>query len=520
MRIASAVERLRPFVGPWLVPLGLLAACLALNIHQARAAGMHRRVPVWVVDAVPVALASMEFGHTADYTGSLQVLGLFRDALKKDPRYTLNQQLKYALDHRAAVPEHRPYLAGYDDKGIIDFLKLGFCLFGYKVRSAISTYFLILGTSSLLFVLRYRREKGVLLLLFGFLLAHACIVPSVALNPHLRSVLALRFMSVLGMVAALHLALEVLLPRPSWWCWPLAVLQAGVLFLVLHIRFTAIWQVICVTGVFAVALGWRLLAAWIKRDGQARPWPTPVPVLLALLAALGLGAYKRTFYSPNYFAMGTEAHIFWHSLYSGLAYSPELAEEYRLRIDDQSVFWATQRFMFAQGRADEWREFGDGCERYERGVRSMFFHTLRERPVAVAQSLLYYKPAALVHYLAWFLRLADRPPSAHVLWDGAEEQLRFMAVQMDGGGKFFQPFRIECVLLLTVFLAWAWRSDWGHWRRGTAAFAAFAACSALPSLLGYPTAHTVGDPLIAVGMALYFGAAASAAGLLRRVFVC
>ncbi len=515
MRIAPLIERSRPFLSSWLVPLALLAACLGLNAHQARTLDMHRIAPLWVVDAVPVALAGMEFGHANDYTGSIQVLGLFCDARRDHPNWSLNQQMKYALDHRDDVHEHLAYLAGYDDKGIIDFLKLAFWLFGYRLAAAILLYFLILGVSSLLFLLRFRTERWALLLLYGFLLAHCCLLPVVALNPNLKSVLALRFMSVLGMVAALHLALDVVLPRNTRWAWLLTVVQAAILMFTLHIRFAAVWQVICVALVFAVTLTWRWGAAWIAAGGRPRLRPAFLPVALALLSALGLGVYKRAVYSPNYFLHGNDAHVFWHSVYSGLAFSPELAAEQQLRIDDTSIFDATKRFLFAQGRADEWYHLRDGNGLYEQAVRSMFFHTLRHHFGSVVRSVVYDKPAALGRNVAWFMRLTQTPPAPEILWDRADMEMEDMARGMDQEGKFFQPFRGECLLVLAAFVAWAWRSAGEHWKKWLAVFAVFAVCSMLPSLLGYPTAHTISDAVVALGMALYLGAAATTAALLR-----
>jgi hypothetical protein len=516
MRIPPAVERLRPFVMSWFVPLLLLAICLGLNIRQARALDMHRIAPLWVVDAVPVALASMEFGHADDYTGSIQVLGLFRDALKRHPNWSLNQRIKYALDHRDAVHEHLTTLAGYDDKGIIDHIKLSFRLFGYKLGSAIDLYFLILGISSLMFLVRFRTERWALLLLFGFLLAHYCLLPAVALNPHLQSVLALRFMSVLSMVAALHLALDVVLPRPGRWAWLLTLGQALILTYTLHIRFAAVWQVICVGAVFCLAWAWRLAA---PRLTGARPEirPALLPVILVVLGVLGLGEYKRQFYNPDYFKAGIDAHVFWHSVYSGLAYSPELAEEYEIKIDDVSIFWATRRFLLEHGREDEWHALRGSNGLYEQAVRSMFFCTLRERFGAVVRAVVWDKPRAMLHYVAWFMRLTEESPSPEVLWKGGGAQMRLMATRMDEEGKFFQPFRVECVLALALFVAWAWRGVGPRWKLWTAAFAVFVACSAMPSVLGYPTAHTVGDMVIAAGMALQVGAAATLAALLRVV---
>jgi hypothetical protein len=509
---------MRSLAGSWLVPLALLAFCLGLNVHAARSLDMHRVSPVWVDNAAPVALANLEFGHRSDYTGSIQVLGLFRDAIKKYPGATLNQQLRYALDHRDAVHEHLAYLAGYDDKGIIDFLKLGFFLFGYTLKSAIDLYFLLLGLSSLLFLLRFRREKWALILLFGFLLAHYCLLPAVALNPQLRSVLALRFMSVLSMVAALHLALDVVLPRPGALRWLTLFAQAALLFFTLHIRFAAIWQVIGVAMVYVLALAWRYYVRPQAEAGTVRWSPSLVPVLLAVLAAMSLGVYKRTVYAEKYFVLGNDAHVFWHSVYSGLAFSPELAERYGLRIDDASIFTATQRYLLKRGRVDEWQQLQGANGLYDTAVRGMFFHTLRHRLGTVVLAVVVHKPLALLHYLGWFMRLEKEPPCVNVLWDGAADELRGMADQMEEDGSFFRPFRLECLLPLVVFIAWAWRDVGPHWKRWAAAFAVFLGCSALPSLLGYPTAHTIGDFVIAAGMAIYLGMTAAVALLLRRLW--
>lgn len=493
------------------IAIALLVACLGLNVYECLQLRLQHNVPMWVEQAIPVALSNLEFDHPSDYTGLTGVNHHFYHIAKEPSARTVNRAIRYTLWHKHKPLDRRPYLASVDDKGIVDFVKLAFVLFGYRVEHVTYLYGIFLAATATLFLARFFRQRWAMTLLYTFLLAHACALAPISINPQLSSVLALRFLSVLGMVATLHLVLEVWSAERRGW---LALLgiggQALFLLFVLHLRFSAMWELLCVFGAFGILLvrrGWAGLAP--RRRGEIVPALLAVGLLLAGWASLGI--YKRTVYAPDYFTKGGPSHFFWHSVYTGLAYSPELAREKGIRIDDLSVYDGTERFLKENGRLEQWEALQGSQDLYDRAVRDMFIHTCRERPGAVLLSLVYHKPLALAQYVAWHFRLVADAPRQDILWENAEKEMPWMSAEMDRTGKSFRLLRLECLLPLGFLAFWARRSLREHSRKLAGICALFFACSLMPGLGGYPTAHTIWDALIVVGMLFYLGLVAGLA---------
>jgi hypothetical protein len=344
----------------------------------------------------------------------------------------------------------------------------------------------------------------------------------VAINPELRSVLALRFMSVLGVIATLHLVLDTLAAEPWTPGRVLAVLlQAALLGFVLHIRFAAIWEVLCVLAALAAVVAHR-----IRRGAGTRPlWQATVPSVFLLGASAGFGAYQESVLADQYRTEGGVAHVFWHSVYTGLSYHPDLARKQHLAVNDLSVYLAAERFMASEGRSAEWADLGGTTpeedarwthlqyERYDQVVREMFQKVCRERPVAVALAALYYKPRAFLGYAAWLLQLTKAPPQAAVLWDNSPQQFGKMANIMAMEGKYIRPWRWEVMAVLLLLAGWAGASIRQHWRRALGVGLLLFAFSLVPSVLGYPTPHTICDGLVGTAVPLYLATILIAYGL-------
>jgi hypothetical protein len=250
-----------------------------------------------------------------------------------------------------------------------------------------------------------------------------------------------------------------------------------------------------------------------------------VPALLLLGAAGTFAAYRHAVMANEYREQGGATHFFWHSVYTGLAFHPGLADEQKLAVDDLSVYLAAQQFVQAQGHQAEWLALGGTLppqpitwqylhyERYDQVVRDMFIHVCRERPGAVALTALYYKPRAFFSYAAWLMQLIDAPPTVAVLWHESDEQLAQMAVDMQVDGNFVKPWRWEVVAVLLALACWAGPSLIGHWRRVIGIAFLIFVFSLTPGVLGYPTPHTICDGLIVLIMTGFAAALVSVAWL-------
>lgn len=497
-----------------LAALTLITGCLALNVCQARVVGMHQVVSFWAAQAVPAALGNLCFDQPHDYRGLVGVRDLFGVVPWQPTAQGVNDGIENVLAHRHEPIDRTWYLVSPDDKGIIDFVELAFVLFGYRAESLLPLYWAGLAASCLVFWLRFGGRPWAVALLVAFLLAHCCALPVIAINPQLRSVLALRFMSLWGVVATLHLVLET---RSGESLWPVRWLgvayQTAMILFVLHIRFSAIWEVLCVAGV-AATVAFRL---W-RQDGLGkRLLAAAVPAVLLLAGTCGLSAYKRSAISRAYYSGGGASHVFWHSVFSGLAFSPVLGPKFGIGIDDVSIYDCTHRFLVERGQGRRWEKMGRSEQRYDQAVRDMFFTTCLEYPREVFSTYVYHKPRALVLYIAWLMRLADDPPDVQVLWTRANEELDGITARMDRYDRSFRLFRPGCFVLLLLTLLWAHRSVRAHMRDVAAAFVPLAACSLMPSLLGYPTSHTINDALVCFGMLTYLVVLAAAGAVLARV---
>ena len=322
------------------------------NLDEVRSLGMHRNPPGWQVDAIAPVISGLYFGHAWNYTGLVDVRDRFLSRVTGHDSATLNAAIASTLATDPGSVSREYYLLGSDDKGVVDFVALSFLIFGKNVEGFLYTYFLILAISTLAFVVHFWNKPWALFLMASFYAAHLAFLPTVFLNLQLKSVIALRFMPVASMIACLHIVIAVLRWRLTGKQIALVVLQACVVIFVIHVRSSAVWQV----GAVGVAL---LVVVACRGCAQAPPlrrfamgaWP-----LAALVVGLvGLNGYQKVAYAPEYHR-GDQilGHVFWHSFYSGLAFHPELARRFELKIDDVSIVRATGRFLIARGRGDEW----------------------------------------------------------------------------------------------------------------------------------------------------------------------
>jgi hypothetical protein len=510
--------------------IGLLALGVAMNVHAAMSLGMHRVVPGWYVSAVPVALSTLGFGHVADYSALTGVRDVFEPHAGSLTSDGVNAGIRAVMNTPAPAIARDRYFIGTDDKGVVDLVTLSFSIFGYRAEGLLYTYFLILGLSTLVFAIHFRRPGWPLALAAALLAAHYAVLPAVGLNPQLMSVIAPRFISVLGMLACLHLIVAAgqrQVPRLV----PIVcvAVQTAILAFVLHVRSAALWQF----ALAAACAGVIALAGLRRRHHAAAPTDGGLagrrgvalamwPVVLLVLACPGLMLYHRAAYAPEYFAdhidtapgatirSSSAGHVFWHSLFSGLAVHPRLAAEYRIRIDDVSVIRATGIFLQERGRVGEWAAMGGDSPgfrdmrygRYDAAVREMLFTTCGARAAACLESVVRYKPALLAAYVGWFTGLRSNVPRPELLDETVQAQLAEMSRRMDRERRHVDYLRPAAVILLVAVGVLARSAVLSALVPLALCALALVLGALVPSLLVYPAAHTVGDALVALGLAV------------------
>ena len=254
-----------------------------------------------------------------------------------------NQLLQKAatgsLSHNVSVMDGTLRFIQTEDLGLVDFYKLSFRLFGYKIQGFFYTYFLLLLVSVALLFAAFWTRPGVLLaanaLLFGlFISVCAVSLPGTMSYPTVASG---RFFGTLALFAALHLVLILWAPPPSSrLCIGLAVAQALFLGFVITMRSNVMWVVILVLLSVLTLVAWHARCSWktVMLGEFARSMLT-WPMISVVLACAAVPAYQRIIMHPGYTVLEEThpGHFFWHSLAYGLGLGdvesvmPEIAGE-------------------------------------------------------------------------------------------------------------------------------------------------------------------------------------------------
>lgn len=314
-----------------------------------------------------------------------------------------------------------------EDVGYADFAKLAFRVFGYRLSSLYACYFLLLGVSLAAYLLAYRRDVPMLLLLVAFQLMLFLVVRSIPLvgtggdDPgtplQLGTVANGRFLSTLGIVPFLHLAGALLRrPRPSAGLLLTALVQAAALGFALHFRGSALWTFVAF-GLVAAGAG----AVWFAANrrgmldravtprgllgGAARLWP------VAAVAA-ALGGQKAYLASATHWTYQTDVglphHLMWHNALMSLSAHPDWPQQ-ALRppdnpLNDSLPVRLVEDRLDAEGVGREYL-FSPLTNSYKARLhdqlcRTIYVEFAKAHPGYVAELILWYKPRAVARCVA------------------------------------------------------------------------------------------------------------------------
>lgn len=496
-----------------------------LNVYRAQSLDAFDNPAIWVLQAVPAALTNIFVPAAPRYTISADIAGSYLDPSGQAPhgQEAVDAAIAKIAEQGMRLGPANYSLLGNDDKGIVDLVEISFRLFGLKISSVTWAYYGLLLITSLLFCWRYYASTAALVALAILLFAEFQALPFAVFNPQLGSPLALRCIPTLSIIACLHCVLYSWKRARSPWDAVALVCQVAILIFVLHLRSTAIWQVVLVLfmGIMSVAVLW-----YRRRYREAPRYPNAsallLPAAFVIVGLVGLNVYRAVAFPVEY-RDGEQitTRVIWHNIYSGFALHPKLAEEESLRIDDWSLFAAAGRYLTERGELEKWKEMGGESPSfsklkwtaYDRVSRDMVFHTCIEQPVACLETFFIYKPYYFVDTLLWFYGLKSYPAVGDVFvssyfGDVVKTQIISATTQLQERHLTATPWGsgfIWMLLLLIIGAVLAQPQEDDVDKNETfLSLALLALASTLPSFIGYPAPHGMLDSVVAINAAFQF----------------
>ena len=415
--------------------LYLALAIVCLSFFGAIRMGIDRGLPdsigeeSWgrVLFAIGAAITEMEHGGYGYTIASVMETVLTSAGLTGDPKILADLGVKFpdnlhspelinaAIDKAVHFkwpfnPNEAIRGSGGDDLGLVDYTRLSFYLFGYRIQSLYVLYFVILAISVTSFLWAFRAQPGFLLLAATACAAQVLLFASSLFNQsNLGTTADPRFLSVLAIIPGMHLAcLIISKSRPTPINIGLAVLQSVILIFAFWIRSTAIW-VLTALSLLAIAVAlWKILQ---RRFNWRALWCWGI-----LLGVWGLQAFLgSTALHPVYRDKGEISHhIVWHSLFYQLQFHPRWEENYASQYDhavyDDLPQVAAKRYLLRNPPPDPQRVYLTEDHQYlqvaasETYIRKAFFEFFSNDPAFVLETYLIYSPAKIFQLLGALTR--------------------------------------------------------------------------------------------------------------------
>ncbi len=211
-----------------------------------------------------------------------------------------------------------------EDVGLVDYVRLSFILFGYKVIAFFLTYFALVAISFLAALIAFRKTPGILAILVVYAVSLLLLFESNLLDLDRVGILDPRLLSTLSLIPVAHIALVMLVrPRPSAGQVGLVMLQAAILIFAYWIRSSASWTFL---GLLLLSILLTCLALWRRQPRDlARNWPFAV---LAVLAAAHLTYLAHALHPVYREANERPHHALWHAIIYGMTVHPNWPRKY------------------------------------------------------------------------------------------------------------------------------------------------------------------------------------------------
>ncbi|MFZ3354894.1 MAG: hypothetical protein WA268_29050 [Xanthobacteraceae bacterium] len=261
-----------------------------------------------------ITTAPGEIPHIDRMRDARYINDTIRDAISIDQISTVapSQPLDFIPIVRR---DFAPILA--EDVGRVDYYRLAFLFFGFKIQSMHYMFFSLLFATTLLFVVGFRGQSVPLSLLAAELVSVCLIINSNLFFISLPSISAYRAISSLAIVPVTHLVFCVFRKTQLRSIAGMTALAQAALFVfVMWSRSSAQW------GIIAVFMA-TLLEALAGRVWRNRHALVVWPAATILFGFLGLSIYAHNALSPAYYTGELRpSHFTWHSAYLGLSIHP------------------------------------------------------------------------------------------------------------------------------------------------------------------------------------------------------
>jgi len=294
---------------------------------------------------------------------------------------------------------------GGDDLGFVDYARLSFYLFGFRISSLYFTYFIIFGISVWAFVHAFRDRPDRLALIVVASVANGLVLASGLMNPEkLGAVADPRFLGVLAVVPGLHLCCLMLdEPAPSPKSAILAVLQSVILIFTFWIRASAVWVIFATTLLAVILTTYELRSHKFK---LLRLWSIGIFASIWALQAV----YVSIVLHPVYKQKGEITHhVLWHSVFYPLQFHPKWNEKYAAQYDntifDDLPQTAAIKYLLRNPPSDPDAIYLTPDHKYLRSsaaetyIRKAFFELLFNDPRFVLEALFVYNPIRMTRIL-------------------------------------------------------------------------------------------------------------------------
>ena len=390
-----------------------------------------------------------------------------------------NKAIQKAL-HVENVTSEGTHALIREDKGLADYYKLAFRIFGYKIESFFYFYFLLLSVSVLIFLFTCYKQTNLLNILLIYLCSHFVVV---ALAPkigfQLQTIHNDRFIPALSILPMLYLSQLILRNQKLT---PVTLIGAGIqiwiLMLAIHIRSSAIYQLLFICAIVVLAILWN----WIKTSkagrytfNKIRFWPLGLLFLgfffLKLHLLLGL--------HPSYNDV-TAYHLFWHPAYEGLGAHPDSWDKYRIAYGDEASFHFVERRL-REKTGSPWTDRA-GYEIFESILKEEYFRILKEDPRFVIENYLY---KLILFFKVYF-------------------SSSFKILNSSSLGAIDHLLKLELLCAIALGSLLAGKSYLKRWLKYLYILLLGLSFSLLPGIFAMPTPFLIIDPALVLTFIIYF----------------
>ncbi|MCP4985878.1 MAG: hypothetical protein GY928_07375 [Colwellia sp.] len=294
--------------------------------------------------AVSIAISEMKYGLTG-YTGYTNILKIFLEDLGIFPVSGFdiyNNKIKKALSYDSFnnLKSGGLHLI-WNDVGMVNYFKLAFKLFGYKIQSLFYLYFLLFTVSLCFFIVTFSSQIRLLNILLLFVCSHFVIVMATTIAGGELQVSNVRFFPVLTILPTFYITLLILGEHKiNLLTISGTIIQTAILILIISVRSSAAYQLMFLLCISFLAFLWY----WkrMKRFKEALIKIQFLPLAIVFIAFLLLKLHLVTGLHPLY-DTARHKHHFWGAAIVGLSAHPDSESKYGITYSDKCFHDAIQR---------------------------------------------------------------------------------------------------------------------------------------------------------------------------------